>query len=196
MTDALTGVPLIKRIAADHRRLVVPLAVAVALNVLAYAFYIHPLAERVANVTERNQRADRELAEARRDYERASGTLKGKDRAIEALATFYTSVLPQDLAGARRLTHLRLAQLARRSNLRYSRVSAEPGADRKSTLARLKIELSLEGTYANFRTFIHQLETAQEFVVIDKVELVEGADGSGSLEVKMELSTYYTVKET
>lgn len=193
MTDAMTGVPLLKRVVADHRRVILPLAIALALNVLAYAFYVYPLSQRVANVTERNQQAERALAEARREHAQASGTRTGKDRAISELSTFYTSVLPQDLAGARRLTHLRLAQLAQRSNLRYSRASAEPMAERNSTLARLKIEMSLVGTYANFRTFIHQLETAPEFVVIDNVELAEGADGSGSLEVKLELSTYYKV---
>ena len=190
MIDALTGVPLLKRVMADHRKVIVPLAIALAVNVVAYAFYIYPLKQRVANVAERNQAAALALADARRDQGQASGTLTGKDRAVAELATFYTSVLPQDLAGARRLTHLRLAQLARRANLRYTRASAEPVTDRNSTLTRLKIEMSLSGSYANFRTFIHQLESASEFVVIDNVELAEGADG-GTLEVKLELSTYY-----
>jgi Tfp pilus assembly protein PilO len=62
--------------------------------------------------------------------------------------------------------------------------------ERGSTLTRLKIELVLGGTYANIRTFIHALESAPEFVVIDNVELAEGAEG-GNLAVTLELSTYY-----
>ncbi len=46
------------------------------------------------------------------------------------------------------------------------------------------------------RNFIHQLETAPEFVVIDNVLLAEGADGNGALEVKLELSTYYRVAKS
>lgn len=191
MTDAMATMLLAKRVAAEHRRVVVTLAVGLAANVLVYALLVYPAWQRVANVAERNQLAERALLEARRDHGEASGTLTGKDRAVAELATFYTSVLPKDLAGARRLTHLRLAQLARRSNLSYARASAEPVEDRDSTLTRLKIEMSLVGTYADMRSFIHQLETASEFVVIDNVQLTEGADGNGALEVRLELSTYY-----
>jgi hypothetical protein len=40
------------------------------------------------------------------------------------------------------------------------------------------------------RAFIHALETAPEFVVIDNIELGQGADG-GPLSVTLQLSTYY-----
>ena len=75
-----------------------------------------------------------------------AGTLSGKDRAATELASFYKDVLPSDLAGARRLTHLRLAQLARESNLKFLRASFEPVAERNRTLTRLKIEMVLSGT--------------------------------------------------
>ena len=59
-------------------------------------------------------------------HERANGTLTGKDRALKELDTFYSSVLAQDLTGARRLTFARLAQLAANSQpgLRTSQVRA------------------------------------------------------------------------
>jgi hypothetical protein len=41
------------------------------------------------------------------------------------------------------------------------------------------------------RDFIYQLETAPEFVVIDNVQLAEGADRDGSLVVTLDLSTYF-----
>jgi hypothetical protein len=50
--------------------------------------------------------------------------------------------------------------------------------------------MDLAGSYANMRSFIHQLEIAPEFVVIDNVALTEGAD-EGTLVVNLELSTYY-----
>jgi hypothetical protein len=40
------------------------------------------------------------------------------------------------------------------------------------------------------RTFIHQLEIAPEFVVIDNVELTEDDQGN-ELKVKLQLSTYF-----
>jgi len=99
-------------------------------------------------------------------------------------------VLPSDLAGARRLTHLRLAQLARESNLKFIRATFESVAPRSRTLTQLKIEMALSGTYGDMRAFIHELEASPEFVVIDNIELGQGADG-GPLGVTLHLSTYY-----
>lgn len=190
MTDSTHGMPLVRRVVTEHRRLIIPLSITLVVNALVYALLVYPLSQRVANVAERDQAAEQALASARREHTQASGTLTGKARASAELATFYNDVLPQDLPGARRLTSPRLAQLARQSNLDYQRASAEPIVERGSTLTRLKIGLLLSGSYADMRGFIYQLETAPEFVVIDNVELAEGAEG-GSLVVTLELSTYY-----
>jgi Tfp pilus assembly protein PilO len=191
MTDASHGAALVRRVGNERRRVIVGLGVALVINAIVYGIVVRPLSQKVANVAQRNETAERALAAAEREHAAAAGTLTGKDRAAAELATFYTDVLPSDLAGARRLTHLRLAQLARQSNLRFERAVYEPVVDRSSTLTRLKIELVLAGTYSDMRVFIHQLETAPEFVVIDNVELAEGADRAGSLVVTLELSTYY-----
>lgn len=191
MTDATHGAALVRRVVNERRRAIVGLGVALVINAIVYGVVVRPLSQRVANVSQRNDAAEGSLAAAQREHSAAAGTLTGKDRAAAELATFYNDVLPSDLAGARRLTHLRLAQLARQSNLRFERAVYEPVVDRASTLTRLKIELVLAGTYYDMRVFIHQLETAPEFVVIDNVELAEGADRGGSLVVTLELSTYY-----
>ena len=191
MIDSTHGIPLLRRAATEHRRTLVLLALVCAANVLAYALLVYPLAQRVANVEQRDQAAEQALAQARAEYARASGTLTGKARASAELATFYGEVLPQDLAGARRLTYLRLARLARDSNLQYERASYDPAVERDSTLTRLQIEMVLSGTYADIRDFMYQLETAPEFVVIDNVQLAEDNDGDGSLVVTLDLSTYY-----
>jgi Tfp pilus assembly protein PilO len=190
MIDSTHGIPLLRRAAAEHRRLLVALAVAFAANVIVYALLVYPLSQRVANVEQRDQAAEQTLAQARTEHAQASGTLTGKARASAELATFYSDVLPQDLAGARRLTYLRLARLARESNLQYERASYDPRVETGSTLTRLQIQMVLSGTYADMRDFIYQLETAPEFVVIDNVQLAEGGDG-GSLVVTLDLSTYY-----
>ena len=191
MIDSTHGVSLLRRAAAEHRRILVVLALVCAANVLAYALLAYPLSQRVANIEQRNQAAEQALAEARTEYARAEGTLTGKDRASAELATFYDEVLPQDLAGARRLTYLRLARLARDWNLRYERASYDPSVERGSTLTRLQIEMVLSGAYADMRDFMYQLETAPEFVVIDNVQLADDSDDDGSLVVTLDLSTYY-----
>jgi Tfp pilus assembly protein PilO len=181
---------LIRRVVREHRRAVVPLAIALAINIVLYAAVVYPLAQRVANIEQRDRTAEEQLLSAQREHAQAAGTLTGKDRAAAELATFYTDILPSDLAGARRLTHLRLAQLARESNLKFLRATFAPVVERNKTLTRLKIEMQLSGSYADMRAFIHQLETSPEFVVIDNVELGEGNEG-GPLNVTLRLSTYY-----
>jgi Tfp pilus assembly protein PilO len=188
--DEVHGMTLVRRAMSEHRRVVLPLVIALGINVVLFAAGVYPLSQRVANIEQRDRTAEEQLLAAQRDHAQAAGTLSGKDRAATELASFYKDVLPSDLAGARRLTHLRLAQLARESNLKFLRASFEPVAERNRTLTRLKIEMVLSGTYADMRAFIHQLETSPEFVVIDNVELGEGAEG-GPLSVTLHLSTYY-----
>jgi Tfp pilus assembly protein PilO len=189
--DTTHGMALVRRAAAEHRRLLMVLAAGGVVNLLVYVFLVHPLAVRVANVAQRERAAEQALAQARTEHSTASGTLTGKSRASTELATFYNDVLPKDLPGARRVTYLRLAQLARESDLEYRRATYAPVLDSDSTLTRLQIQMVLAGTYANMRAFIYQLETAPEFVVIDNVQLAEGADENGSLVVTLDLSTYY-----
>jgi hypothetical protein len=182
---------LVRRVIAENRKPLIWLGAGLVINVLVYAFGVYPLSQRVANVTQRNQTAARALAAARLENSQASGALTGKDRAVSELATFYTSVLPQDLAGARRLSHLRLAQLARMHNLSYGRASSEPIVDRDSKLVQLRTELTLAGSYGGVRSFLHSLETAPEFVVIDNVALAESADAGDRVELALVLSTYF-----
>lgn len=191
MSDTTHGLPLLRRAVAEHRRLVLALTIALVANILVYALVVYPLSQRVANIEQRNQAAARSLAQARTEHAQANGTLTGKARAATELATFYRDVLPQDLAGARRLTYLRLARLARESNLEYERSQYAPETDDDSTLTRLQIQMVLSGTYAEMRDFIYQLETAPEFVVIDNIQLAEGSNANGSLMVTLDLSTYF-----
>lgn len=194
MSDQLQGASLYRRLLSEHRRLIIPLAVLFGVNVLVYALGVYPLSQRVANVEHRNQAADQALAQARREYDAARGALEGKERATVELATFYKEVLPPDLAGARRLTYLRLSQLVREAGLQFktSQFNQDTG-DRESTLERLRIQLQVQGSWENIRTLIYQLDTAPEFVVIDNIVLSEGRTEGGALELDMELSTYYRV---
>lgn len=187
----MSGAMIWGRIFEEQRRVIVPLAIALVLNVIAYIAIVYPLSQRVANVAQRNQKAYSSLADARRDYSIASGTVSGKSRAAQELNTFYTKVLPSDPSAARRLTHLRLAQLAREAGLRMEHTTFESDPKRKGNLARLQITMDLTGSYPAFRTFVHQLEASPEFVVVDNVALSQDTESVAQLKVRLELSTYY-----
>lgn len=181
---------LVRRVVQTHGRLAAILLGVLAVNVVVYAAVIRPLARDVANVTARDQAAESALARARRTHAEATGLTAGRARAETELAAFYGEVLPADLAGARRLTHLRLAEIAERAGLRYERATAEPVAERGSTLTRLQIGLVLSGPYDGVREFIYALDSAEEFVVVDSVALTQGGAGA-DLAVSLDLSTYY-----
>jgi Tfp pilus assembly protein PilO len=190
VTDFPHGMALVRRVAQEHRRVLMPLLTALGINILLYAFAVYPLGQRVANVAQREQAAARELEAARGEHAQASGALTGKDRASAELTTFYNDVLPQGLTGARRLTYLRLAQLARESNLRYESSRTNDSLERGSTLSHLTITMQLAGEWDDIRGFIYDLDTAPEFVVIDNIQL-SGAGDSGRLSLDLALSTYY-----
>lgn len=195
MTDQLHGAALLKRALAEHRRIVIPIAVVLVLNVVFWAAGVYPLAQRVANIQQRDRQAEQQFASARREHEAARNALTGKERATVELATFYNKVLPADLAGARRLTYLRIEQLARDAGLQLRTSKYGSKAERGSRLDRYQIALELEGSYDAVRSFIYELDTAPEFVVIDDLSLAKRTPESDDLHLSMNLSTYYRVAQ-
>jgi Type II secretion system (T2SS), protein M subtype b len=183
--------PLFRRILRERRTIILPLAGVAVLNVAIYLLLVYPLSLRVSATEGRQTFAARQLAAAEREYAAARAMLTSKDRADAELRTFYGEVLPADLAGARRITYARLAQLAREADLSYDRRSYEPNANYDGSLQKVRITMVLEGEYRNVRRFIHALETAPEFVVIEEMSLTEGTDANAPLTLTLELATYF-----
>jgi Tfp pilus assembly protein PilO len=180
----------LRRVVQEHRRAVVIIAAAFVVNVLLYLFVVRPLNQSVATVEQRTVAAEQAKAAAQAEFDRANGTLSGKARATKELDTFYSMVLAQDLSGARRLTYGRVQRLAQENRLAYQGSRYEPVEERGSTLTKLKVNVVLTGTYNNLRSFIHTIESAPQFVVIENISLAEGSN-EGSLRLAMDLSTYY-----
>ncbi len=182
---------LAKRILVEHRRFVLPLTIALGVNVVFYAVAVYPPTVRVSNAEQRAVAAEGALGTARAVHSSASERSDDKDRANAELRRFYQDVLPVGAAGARRIMHARLADLAERSNLRYERATSDQDRDRESPLARLHTTMVLDGDYWDIRRFIHQLETAPEFVVIEEVSLEQGEESDTNLVLTLSVSTYY-----
>lgn len=181
-----------QRVLREHRRLVLPLAIALLVNIVVYAVIVRPLSDRVANIAQRDASADQSLNAARKEHTAATGMLTGKDKASQELARFYKDVLPRDFAAARRLTHTRVPKIAKQFNVDfYSSTVPSATRARESSLTRYTAKVELAGRYRDVRAFIHQLEASPEFVVIDDVSLsTEDTDG-GLLLLTLQLSTYY-----
>ncbi len=190
MTETSHGLPMVRRILQEHRRAVVLIAGGLILNILLYAIVVRPLARSVANIEQSTLAAEQARTAAQAEFGKANGTLTGKDRATKELQTFYSQVLAQDLSGARRLTYGRVQRLAKQFRLEYQKSRYEPVEERGSTLTKLKVNVELTGSYGNMRSFIHAIESAPEFVVIENISLAEGRD-EGMLRLALDLSTYF-----
>jgi Tfp pilus assembly protein PilO len=180
-----------RRVLREKRALIWPIAIAVIVNAALYAIVVYPLSKKVAGGEQAAQASAAALQAARRDYDAARATIAGKQQADVELQKFYSEVLPPDLSGARRITFLRMEQLATQWNLRLERATSAAKEQRDSNLARLTYRAALSGEYRNIRRFIHALETAPEFLVLEHVDLAQSEQENRALNVSLTIATYY-----
>jgi len=179
------------RVFTEKRSLIVPLLIGVIVNIALYVIVVYPLSKKVAGGEQAARASSTALDAAKRDYAQARATVAGKGQADQELRKFYSDVLPPDISGARRITFLRMEQLARQCGLRLERETSDPKPERDSQLVRFIYTASLSGEYRNIRRFIHELETAPEFLVLENVELSQSETENRGLNVNVEIATYY-----
>jgi len=185
------------RVFRDRRAVVLPLAVALLVNLVILALVVLPSSNRVARTEQQELTARQDLANAQREFTAASRTQQDKTRAEQDLQKFYSEVLPADLAGARRATYVHLARLAQDAGLRYERrleESREPkqgDQEPTSTLARFDITMVLKGDYEGVRQFLRDVEGSDSFIVIENLGLAQGAEAGADLVLTVNLSTFY-----
>ena len=184
------AVPL-SRVARDYRLWLIVLLIGLAANIAVLILAVLPLSRSAAATSERAARAAQTLGEARAELKAAEQTRDGSAQAARDLDRFYREVLPTDVGAARRLTHLKLSQMARERNVTFQRSAASPEELRDSTLERLRVSYALAGDYDDVRSLIYDIETAPDFLVIENVFLSEGQDEQAPLTLTLELSTYY-----
>ncbi len=186
-----TRAVILRRILREHRAWIWPLAVLLAVNVVAVAAGVLPMSRSVRSADVRAKAAAADAAAAATELAAATTARDGRDTATRELAVFYRDVLPADVAGARRLLQLRVAQLARAHDVTFARSVATPEHIKGSDLDRLHASVELVGRYRDVRDFLYALETADDFVVVDSIVLAEGEDISAPLDLTLVVSTYY-----
>ncbi len=183
---------LLRRVVAEKRGLIVPLAVALLLNIAVYALVVYPLGVKSANAADRAVQAAQARQAAEQDMASAEALVSGKGKADQELSTFYSKVLPASLDDARRLTYARLPALARKAGMRYTErhTELEQQSNKDTQLGHVRTQMRLEGSYDNVRKFLYELETTQEFIIVDDVSLGQ-ADADKPVSVTLDVSTYY-----
>jgi Tfp pilus assembly protein PilO len=189
--NTFLGVPLARAV-REHRTWLVPLAIVLIVNAGLLIALVMPMSRAVAGSEQREQAVRTALTAAEQELKTAEALRDGKAQATTDLDVFYRDVLPDDVSAARRLTHVKLAQMASAHDVLYERGSTALERLKESTLERLHVSMALTGEYADIRAFLHELETAADFVVIDNILLTQGADEDRrGLSLTLEVSTYF-----
>lgn len=187
----MTAGALMTRVLVERRRVLLPLGIAVLVNVGVYALVVYPLSLKVAASERRAQAARGQLATAQREEATTRGSLARAQQADTDLQRFYRDTLPSSVEGARRMSYAKLASLADHHGLLIERRSYDRDTGYRGRLYKLKITMDLSGEYRDIRAFLHALETSPEFIVIEDVSLSEGARPGAPLAVAVQLATYY-----
>lgn len=188
----MTAGMLVRRVLSDRRRVLGPLALAAILNAVVYGAVVYPLSVRAEGAERRAAAARQRLQTAEQEAAELRTTVERTDLADRDLATFYREVLPRDVAGARRLTYARLADLADAHGLILTRRRFDLDDTYRGRLQRMQIDMALEGDYADIRSFVHELESSPEFIVIENVSLTGGQTPAAPLSLTLRLATYFT----
>lgn len=181
------------RVYEERRRVIVPLVILAAVSVATLLLAVWPLQASVAHTENAALEAMVDLANARRFERQAREAADSKRRADTELQTFYTDVLPRDFSTATKTTTQWLQQAARDAGLEFRASHFEWDVVRDSRLSRAFSTVTLVGKYGSLRRFLYAVETATEFIVIEKVGVAEStAQGSsGNLEVSLSVATYF-----
>jgi Tfp pilus assembly protein PilO len=185
---SLTG-----RVFRERRAVMVPLAIFLAANVIVLLAVVWPLKRTVDGAADANYAAATALASARQEEAKAKAQREGKERADAELQEFYCVILPRDLRGATETTNFSLHQLARENNLTFRAGTWDHEESRDSDLTKVTGQFTLIGDYKNIRSFLHGVESATEFVIIESVGLAAANSGQANsqLELALTVATFF-----
>jgi hypothetical protein len=183
---------LTKRIFMERRRVILPLLAFLVANVVGLGAVVW-LQRGEANAEIDRLQTDSELADARKQAMLAKDQKTRKERADLELRKFYAEILPKDFATAQNMTNFWLDRIAASARLRYRGGTFDPAPVRDSRLIKFTGEVTLVGEYADIRRFLYEVETAEEFLIIEKVALSQpnATQGGGQLEVALTVATYF-----
>jgi hypothetical protein len=185
-----------RRIYRERRGIVLPLIVLAVLVVGIFVGGVLPLRAHVSGLEATAVDAENDLKIARADDLKANREQQLKQQADVDLQKFYRDILPRDFNAASELTSYFLDKSARESGLRYESGTFRPersDSTKKSRLTKMTGDVTLKGEYNAVRRFLYRLETAEEFVIVEDVQLNQpgGPDSGNTLELNLTVTTSF-----
>lgn len=194
----MSQTPLLRRIFLERRAVLLPLLVAFVVTVGVLLLVVLPLRQAVKSAEDDALQSRLNLAAAKAAEKGAKQAQAGKERADQEMKKFYAEILPRNFDSAANLISFWPIKIAQQSRVKWSSGTTQTKAlQDPSNLVKVSSKATLTGEYADIRRFLYEIETAEQFVIIESVELSQSgsAQSSGVLEVSLEIATYY-VNET
>lgn len=183
-----------RRIYQERRRVMLPLTALIVANLAVLALAVFPLSQHVAGLEIEAENATTNLLKARLLEKQARDASASKQLADTELKKFYIDILPANARAAQRVITF-LERTAGESGLVFEHIQLEESEVKDSQLLRMSGKVTLSGEYQNIRKFLYTVETAEEFIVIERVGLTQAADlrtaNTGRLQVALDVATYY-----
>ena len=183
--------PLVQRIVAEKRWVITVVVISIVIDIALYAFAVLPWSLAVTNARQRAATARSALVVAEEARGAAQITVDGKLEAGRELQTFYREMLPTDLSDARGITFARLEEAASRNNLVMERRNSSTDHEEGSRLARLQMTMFLKGDYRDMRGFLSDLESGEDFIVIEEISLSQDNASENTEALTLGLATYF-----
>jgi Tfp pilus assembly protein PilO len=183
-----------RRIYVEYRAIVLPLLVFLAANVAVLALAVLPLQQGVKSAENESIDATLHLAQARQAAKSAKDAASRKDQAVGELRKFYEQILPLDYPTARNVLFVWAQNTAAASRLRFKGGVIDFDPVKDSRLVKVIWKVTLSGDYPDIRKFLYDLETAQSFVIVERVELEQSMltnAATGQLNIVLNVATYY-----
>ncbi len=174
--------------------------------VFAYLFYLKPAQSRLDALGNERTRLQNQLRVSQEDMNVEADAQTSIAKITESLVDFENNRLAGRNDG-RMFLYSELNGLIRRNNLRntegpnYSSLEAvgtnasnssvKPGnAKLQSIFPGIGVTLTVEGQYPNLRRFLRDMESSNQFIVINSVELQRATD-SNAVSLRLEMATYF-----
>ena len=179
-----------RRVAAEKRAVLVPMAVVALVNLAAYVFLIYPLATRAGSVEARARTATANLNRATAEFNAAQALKTGRERADTQLAKFYDRD-PAAGPGRRAPHHVSAPGTAGRGGEPRLRAAQRDHQPRARERARADgHDDGAERRLPECATVPAHAQTSPEFVVIEEVSLAQG-EQDAPLTLTLNLATYF-----
>jgi hypothetical protein len=185
-----------RRIYLERRQVILPVVGFLVANIAVLILALLPLVKSVSDNQTAANESRAKLAMSQMANKKVKDARSGRDVAQQELGKFYSKVLPRNHDVAVSLLNFQVRQAAVDAGLKVDETQTVPTDERESKLAKVATHWKLNVGYQNIRRFLYAIETAQEFVVVEKVELVQKSNdlanpGANGLAVGLDISTYY-----